>query len=130
MMLRYTQVVSHIPASGAVMQSAAKVPILVAFNTEERQGHGLPVLHHKLACIFKVGDDIRQDVLAIQVCACVCFWLGRHTGPQVAMNGLPHRRVSWHHSDLSDCSQPQARLSLHSPQANASYATCTWLYAR
>ncbi|BDA51126.1 phosphatidylinositol 4-kinase alpha [Coccomyxa sp. Obi] len=54
-----------IPESATPMQSAAKVPILVAFQVEdtERPEEGEKVQ----ACIFKVGDDCRQDVLALQV---------------------------------------------------------------
>ncbi|EIE19821.1 phosphatidylinositol 3 and 4-kinase family protein, partial [Coccomyxa subellipsoidea C-169] len=54
-----------IPESATPMQSAAKVPILVAFQVEDmdRQEEGARVQ----ACIFKVGDDCRQDVLALQV---------------------------------------------------------------
>jgi phosphatidylinositol 4-kinase A len=69
----HKRLVSVIPESGASLQSAAKTPILLAFKVEE-----LPVESHevkamggsivKQACIFKVGDDCRQDVLALQVC--------------------------------------------------------------
>lgn len=60
-------VLRHIPKSGTPMQSAAKVPILVAFEVEQRRPAPLPPLQRSLACIFKVGDDVRQDVLALQV---------------------------------------------------------------
>ncbi|KAI4298362.1 hypothetical protein L6164_031933 [Bauhinia variegata] len=53
--------------SGIPLQSAAKVPILVAFNVAERDGDPNDVKPQGL--IFKVGDDCRQDVLALQVIA-------------------------------------------------------------
>ncbi|KAI4295546.1 hypothetical protein L6164_035584 [Bauhinia variegata] len=53
--------------SGIPLQSAAKVPILVAFNVAERDGDQNDQRPQGL--IFKVGDDCRQDVLALQVIA-------------------------------------------------------------
>ncbi|KAJ0974487.1 hypothetical protein J5N97_016452 [Dioscorea zingiberensis] len=53
--------------SGIPLQSAAKVPIMVTFNVVDRDGD--PNDLQPQACIFKVGDDCRQDVLALQVIA-------------------------------------------------------------
>ncbi|KAJ6671341.1 hypothetical protein OIU85_015128 [Salix viminalis] len=53
--------------SGIPLQSAAKVPIMVTFNVVDRFGDQNYVKPQ--ACIFKVGDDCRQDVLALQVIA-------------------------------------------------------------
>lgn len=76
------RVLAHIPTSGAPMQSAAKVPILVAFTVTHQEPSDIDARDKKalstsstdppppsrtLACIFKVGDDVRQDVLALQV---------------------------------------------------------------
>lgn len=64
------RVLSIIPSSATPMQSAAKVPILVAFEVERqlaRSVGGTTVNTTAEACIFKVGDDCRQDVLALQV---------------------------------------------------------------
>ncbi|ESQ30374.1 hypothetical protein EUTSA_v10012090mg, partial [Eutrema salsugineum] len=51
--------------SGIPLQSAAKVPIMITFNVVDRDGDHDDVKPQ--ACIFKVGDDCRQDVLALQV---------------------------------------------------------------
>ncbi|KAL6517281.1 Phosphatidylinositol 4-kinase alpha 1 [Orobanche minor] len=51
--------------SGIPLQSAAKVPIMITFNVVDRDGDQTDVKPQ--ACIFKVGDDCRQDVLALQV---------------------------------------------------------------
>ncbi|XP_073045657.1 phosphatidylinositol 4-kinase alpha 1-like [Primulina eburnea] len=51
--------------SGIPLQSAAKVPIMITFNVVDRDGDYKDVKPQ--ACIFKVGDDCRQDVLALQV---------------------------------------------------------------
>ncbi|XP_078444700.1 phosphatidylinositol 3- and 4-kinase family protein [Wolffia australiana] len=53
--------------SGIPLQSAAKVPIMITFNVSDRDGD--PNAVKPQACIFKVGDDCRQDVLALQVIA-------------------------------------------------------------
>ncbi|CAM8920616.1 unnamed protein product [Rhodiola kirilowii] len=53
--------------SGIPLQSAAKVPIMVTFDVVDRYGDRHEIVPQ--ACIFKVGDDCRQDVLALQVIA-------------------------------------------------------------
>ncbi|XP_039047721.1 phosphatidylinositol 4-kinase alpha 1-like isoform X2 [Hibiscus syriacus] len=53
--------------SGIPLQSAAKVPIMITFNVIDRDGDPNDIKPQ--ACIFKVGDDCRQDVLALQVIA-------------------------------------------------------------
>lgn len=80
------RVLGAVPETAAPMQSAAKVPILVAFKVElpSDEGGGRseddegdaaavvatttpPTTTTTQALIFKVGDDCRQDVLALQV---------------------------------------------------------------
>ncbi|CAL5377227.1 unnamed protein product [Camellia sinensis] len=51
--------------SGIPLQSAAKVPIMITFNVVDKDGDWN--VTKPQACIFKVGDDCRQDVLALQV---------------------------------------------------------------
>ncbi|XP_031390031.1 phosphatidylinositol 4-kinase alpha 1 [Punica granatum] len=51
--------------SGIPLQSAAKVPIMITFNVVDHDGDPNDIKPQ--ACIFKVGDDCRQDVLALQV---------------------------------------------------------------
>ncbi|KAK9840723.1 hypothetical protein WJX81_000166 [Elliptochloris bilobata] len=65
-----SRVLAAIPESATPMQSAAKVPILVAFQIDEDgQSTGSEGTSRVQALIFKVGDDCRQDVLALQVVA-------------------------------------------------------------
>ncbi|KAF5745697.1 putative phosphatidylinositol 4-kinase [Tripterygium wilfordii] len=51
--------------SGIPLQSAAKVPIMITFDVVDKDGDHNDITPQ--ACIFKVGDDCRQDVLALQV---------------------------------------------------------------
>ncbi|KAG0561044.1 hypothetical protein KC19_9G032800 [Ceratodon purpureus] len=53
--------------SGIPLQSAAKVPIMITFDVVDKEGDQDQLIRQ--ACIFKVGDDCRQDVLALQVIA-------------------------------------------------------------
>eukprot|EP01117_Protostelium_nocturnum_P007910 TRINITY_DN2825_c0_g1_i1.p1 TRINITY_DN2825_c0_g1~~TRINITY_DN2825_c0_g1_i1.p1 ORF type:complete len:1936 (+),score=831.43 TRINITY_DN2825_c0_g1_i1:212-6019(+) len=68
-----TKVHGIFPEKASALQSAAKAPILVAFDchTRESETHvdgqlkwTKPFIQ---ACIFKTGDDVRQDMLAIQI---------------------------------------------------------------
>lgn len=85
------RVLKAIPESGTPMPSKEKMPILVQFTVDKESSksavpftqvcklfqehcmfssgeHVLNVRSFSLqACIFKVGDDVRQDVLALQI---------------------------------------------------------------
>lgn len=60
-----SRVLESVPESGTPMPSKEKMPILVQFAVQENKPDGYQLC--KQACIFKVGDDVRQDVLALQV---------------------------------------------------------------
>lgn len=63
--------------SGRPMQSAAKAPFLATFKVKECKVVDMQAFDNKTAditrgvswksCIFKEGDDLRQDILALQV---------------------------------------------------------------
>ena len=94
-----SRVLALVPESGQPMQSAAKVPLLVKFQVEEAL-HGRPPITRLQACIFKVGDDCRQDVLALQVHASATF-------PSVAICTLACKWNAW---VKSACSMLPVRL--------------------
>jgi phosphatidylinositol kinase/protein kinase (PI-3 family) len=52
--------------SGRPLQSHAKAPFLATFKTKQRSGGGDVSWQ---SAIFKVGDDCRQDILALQLIA-------------------------------------------------------------
>eukprot|EP01105_Mastigella_eilhardi_P017661 TRINITY_DN4067_c0_g1_i1.p1 TRINITY_DN4067_c0_g1~~TRINITY_DN4067_c0_g1_i1.p1 ORF type:complete len:1163 (-),score=352.24 TRINITY_DN4067_c0_g1_i1:383-3871(-) len=51
------------PDNALCLQSAEKVPILVNFYVTQKENED----QYKMGCIFKSGDDIRQDMLAVQL---------------------------------------------------------------
>jgi phosphatidylinositol 4-kinase len=51
----------------ASMQSATRTPVLVPFSVEPAHGHQPAEQRAVRALIFKVGDECRQDMLALQI---------------------------------------------------------------
>lgn len=61
--------------SGKPLQSHAKAPFMATFKIEKKGIDGKPITKLQSA-IFKVGDDCRQDVLALQLInCCKNIWL-------------------------------------------------------
>ena len=63
----HTCIKSILSESATPMQSAAKCPFLAAFDVERWSPSDRRTQSVTEAAIFKVGDDCRQDVLALQV---------------------------------------------------------------
>jgi len=70
-----TKVHGIVPERAVALQSAQKAPIMVAFQCHHRDDEVFPAdggepTYKKTfiqSCIFKTGDDVRQDMLAIQI---------------------------------------------------------------
>ncbi|XBW36143.1 hypothetical protein QEN19_001721 [Hanseniaspora menglaensis] len=61
--------------SGKPLQSHAKAPFIATFKIEKKTTDGEPISQMQSA-IFKVGDDCRQDVLALQLInCCKSIWM-------------------------------------------------------
>ena len=57
------KILQAVVGKGAVMPSAAKFPVMVFFDSVNESTRE----QSRSAYIFKVGDDVRQDVLALQI---------------------------------------------------------------
>lgn len=74
--------------SGRPLQSQAKAPFLATFRVRPAAGDGLPSWQ---SAIFKVGDDCRQDVLALQLISLVKQIAAYH---QLPVYLFPYRVVA------------------------------------
>lgn len=74
--------------SGRPLQSQAKAPFLATFKVRPAHGDGTPTWQ---SAIFKVGDDCRQDVLALQLISLVKEIAAFH---QLSIYLFPYRVVA------------------------------------
>jgi hypothetical protein len=121
------RVVSINTESGRPLQSAAKVPIMVTFtvrmdgnttSAERSTEDTAATTTVPQALIFKVGDDCRQDVLALQVNlptatdVCVCEASAQTKLPACNRTHVPRNLISLYTNDGIDFKCPYSNRPL------------------